>query len=99
MFYSRTFLTFNSVCQGVKPPQTCKPELLAVVVTGGLVRGARVLCAKIEKRCLLRSMFAQFGHLVHGARNSLLLFPLISALCFVPLSLLPGMFFLTLCEC
>jgi hypothetical protein len=51
-----------------------------VVTAGGLIRSASVLCAKIEKRCLLRSVFAQFGHLVHAACNSLLLFSLISAL-------------------
>jgi hypothetical protein len=69
-----------------------------MVTGGGLLRSVRILCAKIEKRCLLRSVFAQFGHLVHAACNSLLLFSLIPALCFVPLSLLPCVFLLALCK-
>jgi hypothetical protein len=79
--------------------QSCKHELLAEVVTGRLFGSPSVLCVKVEKRCLLRSMFAQFCHLVDAAANILLLFSLTSPLCFVPLSLLPCVFLLTLREC
>src|SRR5215469_394328 len=79
---------------------TFQLESLAEVLTGGgLLRSASVLRAEIEKRCLLRGMLAQFGHLVDAACNRLLLFSLIPALCFVPLSLLPRVFLLALCEC
>jgi hypothetical protein len=78
---------------------TDKHELLAVVVTGGLVRGAIVVYAKVEKRCLFCSVFTQFRHLVHGTCNRFFLLSLIAALCFVPLSLLPCVFLLALCEC
>jgi hypothetical protein len=78
---------------------TCQFESLVDVVTGGLLYRVRLLWAEIEKCGLLSSMFAQFGHLVHAARNSLLLFSLIPALCFLALSLLPCVFLLALCEC
>jgi len=42
--------------------------------------------------------FAQFGHLIHAAFHGPLLFSLVPALCFVPLSLLPCVFFLALCK-
>ena len=75
-------------------------ELLADVVTGGrLLRGVRILYAEIEKRGLLSGMFAQFCHLVDAAGNSLLLFALIPPLCFVPLSLLAGLFLLPFGKC
>jgi hypothetical protein len=48
---------------------------------------------------LLCSCGRNFSHLVHAARNSLLLFPLIPSLRFIPLSLLPRVFFLALCKC
>jgi hypothetical protein len=83
----------------MNPLQTCKHELLAEVVTGGLLGSSNVLCAKIEKRRLLRGVFAQFCHLVDAAANILLLFSLTSPLCFVALSLLPCVFLLTFCEC
>src|SRR5215813_2783595 len=66
---------------------------------GGLLHSVRLLCADIEKCCLLCSMFTQLSHLVHAAGNSFLLFSLIPALCFVPLSLLPCVFLLALCKC
>ena len=53
--------------------------------------------ALIDKRCLLGRMFAQFSHLVDAAGNSLFLFSLIPAFCFIPLSLLPRLFLLALC--
>jgi hypothetical protein len=68
------------------------------VVTGGFFHSVGVVCAKVEKRCLLRSMLAQFGHLVHAAFLGLLLFSLIPALGFVALSLLTRVFLLALCE-
>jgi len=80
-------------------PRKPQHELLTNVVTGcGVIRGASFLYAKIEKCRLLSGMFAQFGHLVHTAHNGLLLFSLIPALCLVPLSLLPRVFLLALCE-
>ena len=75
-------------------------DLLAdVVILGGRLRGILVSCAEIEERRLLCSVFAQFSHFVDAAGNNLLLFPLTPALCFVPLSLLPRVFLLALCEC
>ena len=80
--------------------QTCEHKLLGAGVSGGgLLRAVAFLCANVEKSCLLRSVFAQFGHFVHAAGNSLLLFPLIPALCLVPLSLLPCVFLLALRKC
>jgi hypothetical protein len=75
-------------------------ELLAdVVIMGGRLRGVLVCCAEIEERRLLCGMFAQFSHLVDAAGNSLLLFSLIPALRFVPLSLLARVFLLALGKC
>ena len=80
--------------------QPAKPKLLVEVVTlGGLLSIVLVSRAEIEERRLLCGMFAQFSHLVDSASNSLLLFSLIPALCFVPLSLLPCVFLLALCKC
>jgi hypothetical protein len=80
--------------------ELAKPELLVDVVTVvGLLGVVLVSCAEIEERRLLCGMFAQFGHLVDSACNRLLLFSQISALRFVSLSLLPGVFLLALCEC
>jgi hypothetical protein len=80
--------------------EPAKPELLVDVVTvRGLLRFVVISCAEIEECRLLCGMFAQFGHLVDSACNSLLLFALTSALCFVPLSLLPRVFLLALCKC
>jgi hypothetical protein len=86
--------------QDIRLRKLAKPELLVDVVTvGGLLGIVFVFRAEVEERRLLCGMFAQFGHLVDCACNSLLLFSLISALRFVSLSLLPRMFLLTLCEC
>lgn len=75
-------------------------SLLADLITGrGLICGAAVICAEIEKCRLLGSMFPQFGHLVHATCNRLLLFSLIPALGFVPLSLLSCVFLLALRKC
>jgi len=81
------------------PAKPGKYELLANVIAGsGLLLSVRFIRAKIESR-LLCSVLAQFSHLVHAARNGLLLLPLLPSLCFVPLSLLPRVFFLALCKC
>jgi hypothetical protein len=58
-----------------------------------------VLRSDIEECRLLCCMPAQFGHLVDVAGNSVLPFPLTPALRFIPLSLLPCVFLLALCEC
>ena len=85
----------------IKPSQARKLQLFVdvVVAWGGLLRAVRFLRAEIEERGLLCGMFAQFSHLVDSACNRLPLFSPISALCFVPLSLLPRVFLLALCEC
>jgi hypothetical protein len=44
-------------------------------------------------------MFAQFGHVVDGAYDRLLLLALTPALGFVSLSLLARVFLLALCKC
>ena len=86
--------------QDIRLHELAKLELLVDVVTVvGPLGIVHVFCAEIEERRLLCGMFAQFGHLVDSACNSLLLFSLISALRFVPLSLLPRVFLLALCEC
>jgi hypothetical protein len=86
--------------QDIRLHELAKPELLVDVVTvGGLLGIVFVFCAEIEERRLLCGMFAQFSHLVDSACNRPLLFSLISALCFVSLSLLPRVFLLALCEC
>ena len=77
-----------------------KDRSLGGLVTGmGLFGGVSLVCAEIEKRCLLGSMFLQFGHFVHAPGNHLVLFPLISALEFVALSLLSCVFLLPLGKC
>ena len=86
-------------CQSAEPSEGSHHGLLAEVVARGLFRGVRFFFAEIKQRRLLCGMFAQFSHLVDVAGSSLLLFPLIPALCLVPLSLLPGVFLLALCEC
>jgi hypothetical protein len=86
--------------QDIRLHELAKPELLVEVVTVcGLLGIVFVSCAEIEKRCLLCGMFAQFSRLVDAACNRLLLLSLISALRFVPLSLLPRVFLLAFCEC
>jgi hypothetical protein len=96
---SRQFPTHNLFPQRIKPAKNCKLELLVDVVSRGFLGTASVLCAKIEKRCLLGSVFAQYGHFVHAICRKLLLFSLIPALCFVTLSLLPCVFLLALGKC
>jgi hypothetical protein len=82
------------------PAKPGKYELLANVIAGsGLLLSVRFIRAPRLNRCLLCSVLAQFSHLVHAARNGLLLLPLIPSLCFVPSSLLPRVFFLALCKC
>jgi hypothetical protein len=56
----------------------------------GLIR------AQLEHGSLSGSVLAQLGHLVNAAFQGLFQFSLLPALCFVPLSLLPGLFFLAL---
>ena len=85
---------------GVNPRQPGEPELLAnVIAESGLLFSLRFIRAKVQWRRLLCSVLAQFTHLVHAACTSLLLFPLIPSLCFVPLSLLPRVLFLALRKC
>ena len=75
--------------QDIRPHEPAEPKLLVEVVTLGGLGIVLVFRAEIEERRLLCGMFAQFSHLVDYAGNSLLLFSLTPALCFVPLSLLP----------
>jgi hypothetical protein len=77
------------------PAKPGKYDLLANVIAGS---GSASSAPRLN-RCLLCSVLAQFSHLVHAARNGLLLLPLIPSLCFVPSSLLPRVFFLALCKC
>ena len=78
-----------------------KPQLVADVrlILLRVLHSLRIVCSDIEERLLLCGMLAQFSHLIDTACNTLLLFSLIPALCFVPLSLLPCVFFLALCKC
>ena len=69
-----------------------------VPVVGGH-GGVRVVCSDVEERSLFCGMFAQFCHLVDGSWNSVFLFALDPALCFVSLSLLTRVFLLALGEC
>jgi hypothetical protein len=86
-------------CHGRNSAKPGKYELLANVIAGSeFLVSVCFIRAKIE-RSLLRSVLAQFSHLVHDARNGFLLLPLILSLCFVPLSLLPRVLFFALCEC
>lgn len=76
-----------------------KCELLANVIAGSeFLVSICFIRARIE-RSLLRGVLPQFSNLVHAAPNGFRLLPLILSLCFVPLSLLPRVLFLTLCEC
>ena len=90
---------FVTNCQAVKPPQTCKHDSIAEVVTATFLTSSSVFNANIEERGLLCSVFTQLGHFIHAGRSSLLLFPLVPALCFVTLSLLPRLFFLAFGKC
>lgn len=97
--YSRALQPHNLFHHG-KLSHACKFQLFGdVVAWGGLLRPVRFLRTEIEERGLLCGVFAQFGHLVHAAWNGLFLFALIPALSLVPLSLLPRVFLLALCEC
>ena len=81
-------------------PQICNHESLADVAIGtGLLRSFIFLDTNVEQRRLFCSMFTQFGHLIHAAFHGLLLPSLAPALCLIPLSLLPCVFFLALCKC
>jgi hypothetical protein len=96
--FSRSW-THNLFLQGISL-SNFELELLAdVAILGGRLRGVLVSCAEIEERGLLCGMLAQFSHLVDAACNRLLLFSLIPALCFVPLSLLARVFLLALGKC
>ena len=80
--------------------RTCTHNLLAGTVTGaGMLRVIRFLGPKIKQRRLCCGMFAQLGHFVRAALRRLLLFSLNPALGFVPLSLLPCLFLLSLSKC
>src|SRR5215469_13869384 len=65
----------------------------------GLVGSFSFRYADVEQRRLCCGMFTQFGHLIQAAFHRLLLPSLVPALCLVLLSLLPCVFFLTLCKC
>ena len=70
------------------PAKPGKYEVLANVIAGSgllLTRQIRMALPALQR-------LAQFSHLVHAARNSLLLLPLIPSLCLVPSSLLPRFF-------
>jgi len=69
IFLQPTVHTHNLFPQGIKLSKACKLELLVDVVTRGFLSSASVLCAKIEKRRLLGTVFAQFGHFVHAAED------------------------------
>ncbi|HKF04863.1 MAG TPA: hypothetical protein VKB49_21255 [Candidatus Sulfotelmatobacter sp.] len=89
----------NLCLQGINLAYLELELLVDVAILVGRIRGVLVSCAEIEERRLLCGMLVQFSHLVDAACNRLLLFSLIPALCFVPLSLLPCMFLLALCKC
>src|SRR5215469_16428215 len=89
----------KSGCQGIRLRQTCNHASLADAGIGrGLIRSFSFFHTNVEKRRLCCSMFAQFGHLIRAAFHRLLLPSLVPALCLVPLSLLPCVFFLALCK-
>jgi hypothetical protein len=67
-------------------------------IRSGFVDRLWFIAAKVEQRCLSGRVFAQLGHVIRAAWLRLFLFSLASALCFFPLSLLPCLFFLTLCK-
>jgi hypothetical protein len=52
----------------------------------------------VEQRCLSFRIFAQLIYVIHAAGLRFLLFSLVSPLCFLPLLLLAGLFFLALCK-
>ena len=77
---------------------SCNALVSDGVTLVGVLGSIRVVCSDVEERSLLCGMFAQLGHLVDGTWNSVFLFALDPALCFVSLSLLARVFLLALGE-